>query len=277
MGHHYLPQHYLLGFADGVKVWGHDVRARRSFRTQVKSLANETGMYTEELEKHLANVVEGPAQDVIDRARKRLKLRDEDREVLAAYIIAMWQRVPAGRKRVAGHIPSLAETIKMQVVQQLDAIAASEPDLSEAATRRKEEVGRIISAYKEDPPDYFWHHTLKSGATPRTVQGLLSMNWHFLVSPGESFITCDNPTFFFESVGIAAHESELSFPLSSEVCFWANRANSGRPQYFTTDRSIVLELNRRSAHNTQRFIYTREEAPWVLSFAAKNHPLHRLL
>ncbi|WP_228738894.1 DUF4238 domain-containing protein, partial [Xanthomonas euvesicatoria] len=195
MGHHYLPQHYLLGFADGVRVWGHDVRARRSFRTQVKSLANETVMYTEELEKHLANVVEGPAQDVIDRARKRLKLRDEDREVLAAYIIAMWQRVPAGRKRVAGYIPSLAETINMQVVQQLDAIAASEPDLAESATRRKEEVGRIISAYKEDPPDYFWHHTLKSGATPRTVQGLLSMNWHFLVSPGESFITWGSPPF----------------------------------------------------------------------------------
>lgn len=276
MGHHYLPQHYLLGFADGVKLWGHDVGARRSFRTQVKSLANETDMYTEELENYLANAVEGPAQDVIDRARKRLKLRDEDREVLAAYIIAMWKRVPAGRKRVAGHIPELAETIKMQVVRQLNTLAASEPDLAETANKRKEEVHRIISAYKENPPDYFWHHTLKNGATPRMVQGLLSMDWHFLVSPGEDFITCDNPAFFFKSMGIGASESELSFPLSSEICFWANRASSNRPQYFTTDRSIVLEINRRSAHNTQRFIYTREEAPWVLSFAAKSHPLRRL-
>ncbi len=277
MGHHYLPQHYLLGFAEGVKLWGHDVAAHRSFRTQVKSLANETDMYTEELENHLANVVEGPAQDVIDRTRKRLKLRDEDREVLANYVIAMWKRVPAGRNRVAGHIPVLAETIKMQVVQQLDALAASDPDLAGTANKRKEEMHRIISTYKENRPDYFWHHTLKSGATPRTVQGLLSMDWHFLVSLGEDFITCDNPTFFFESLGIGASESELSFPLSSEICFWANRANSRRPQYFTTDRSTVLELNRRSAHNTQRFIYTREEATWVLSFAAKSHPLHRLL
>lgn len=276
MGHHYLPQHYLLGFAEGVKLWGHDVAANRSFRTQVKSLANETGMYTEELERHLANVVEGPAQDVIDRARKRLKLRDEDREVLATYIIAMWKRVPAGRNRVAGHIPALAETMKIQVVQQLDELAASEPDLAESANKRKEEVQQMISAYKENPPDYFWHQTLKRGATPGTVQGLLSMDWHFLVSPGEDFITCDNPTFFFQSVGIGASESELSFPLSSEICFWANRRNSNRLQYLTTHRSIVLELNRRSAHNAQRFIYTRKEAPWVLSFAAKSHPLHRL-
>ena len=276
MGHHYLPQHYLLGFADGEKIWGHEVAANRSFRTQVKSLANETDMYTEELEKHLANVVEGPAQDVINQARKRVKLKDTDREVLAAYIIAMWKRVPTGRNRVAAHIPQLAETIKMQVSQQLDALAASEPEFAETALKRKTEVNQIISGYKENPPDYFWHHTLKTGATPRTVQSLLSMDWHFLVSPGEHFITCDNPTFFFESVGLSASESELSFPLSSEICFWANRAHSNRPQYFTTDRSIVLEFNRRSARNTRRFMYTREESPWLLNFAKKSHQLHRL-
>ncbi len=276
MGHHYLPQHYLLGFAEGLSLWGHDVPANRSFRTQVKSLANETDMYGDDLESYLANVVEAPAQEVIDRVRKRLKLRDEDREVLATYIIAMWKRVPAGRSRVAGHIPQLAETIKMQVVQQLDAIAAVEPELKENANKRKEEVRQIIDAYKENPPESFWHHTLKTGATPRTVQGLLSMDWHFLVSTGEDFITCDNPTFFFESIGIGASESELSLPLSSEICFSANRAKLGRPQYFTTDRSIVLELNRRSAHNTNRFIYSRQEAPWILSFARKSHPRHSL-
>ena len=76
MGHHYLPKHYLLGFADGVKLWGHDVTAARLFPTQVKSVANETEMYTEELESHLANVVEGPAQGVIDRVRKRIGLKE---------------------------------------------------------------------------------------------------------------------------------------------------------------------------------------------------------
>lgn len=276
MGHHYLPKHYLLGFADGVKLWGHDVTAARLFPTQVKSVANETEMYTEELESHLANVVEGPAQGVIDRVRKRIGLKDEDREHLANYIIAMWKRVPAGRNRVAGHIPQLAEKIRVQVVQQLDALAESNPELAMNARKRKAEVNQIISSYKKNLPDYFWHHTLKSGATLRTVQGLLSMDWYFLVTPGEHFITCDNPVFFFQSEGIGAAQSELSMPLSSEICFWANRANSNRPQYFTTERSIVLELNRRSAHNTQRFLYTRKESPWVINFAQKTHRLHRL-
>ena len=84
MGHHYLPQHYLLGFASGKKLWGHDLIEGRSFPTQVKSVANETEMYTEELESHLANVVEGPAQDVIDRIRNRIPLRTGDRELLRA-------------------------------------------------------------------------------------------------------------------------------------------------------------------------------------------------
>ncbi|WP_115005336.1 DUF4238 domain-containing protein [Xanthomonas campestris] len=276
MGHHYLPQHYLLGFASGKKLWGHDLIEGRSFPTQVKSVANETEMYTEELESHLANVVEGPAQDVIDRIRNRIPLRTGDRELFASYVIAMWQRVPAGRNRVAGHIPQLAENIRVQAIQQLNAIANAEPELAEKAEKRKEEVNQIISSYKKNPPDYFWHHTLKSGATQRTIQGLMSMEWYFLVTTGENFMTCDNPVFFFESEGIAADQAELSMPLGSEICFWARRARSNRPQYFSAERSTVLELNRRSAHNTRRFLYTRQESPWALDFARKTHRLHRL-
>lgn len=277
MGHHYLPQHYLLGFADGVKLWGHDLAAARSFQTQVKSVANETAMYTDELEAHLANVVEGQAQDVIDRVRRRIGLKQEDRERLAKYIIAMWKRVPAGRNRVAGHIPQLAETIRMQVVQQLDELAKSAPNSMQKTISRKAEVDQIISLYKENPPDYFWHHTLKEGATPRALHSLMSMEWYFLVTPGENFITCDNPVFFFQSEGIGADQAELSMPLSSEICFWAKRSNLSRSQYFETDRSIVLEINRRSAHNTQRFLYTRKKSPWILDFARTAHRLHRLL
>lgn len=277
MGHHYLPQHYLLGFAEQAKVWGHDMTKSRSFQTQVKSLANETDMYTEELERHLANAVEGPAQDAIDRIRNRIRIRDEDRELLASYIVAMWKRVPAARNRVAEHIPHLAESIRVQAERDLDAIAAADPELAEKALSRMAEVNRIIATYKADPPDHFWHHTLKTGATPRMIEGLLSMDWCFLITPGEHFITCDNPVFFFPSEGIGASQSELSMPLSSEITFWANRTNSDRPQYSTTDRSIVVELNRRSAHNTQRFLYTREESPWLLDFAQKAHRLTRLL
>lgn len=277
MGNHYLPQHYLLGFADGKKLWGHDLAGGRSFPTQVKSVANETEMYTSEIESHLANIIEGPAQEVIDRIRNRITLSGKDRELFANYVIAMWKRVPTGRNRVAGHIPQLAETIRVQVINGLEALARAEPDLAEAANKRKEEVNQIISSYKENPPDYFWHHTLKSGATPKTIQGLLSMDWCFLVTTGEHFLTCDNPVFFFESEGIGANQAELSMPLSSEICFWARRGNSNRPQYFSTERSTVLELNRRSAHNTGRFLYTRKESPWVLEFAKKKHRLHRLL
>jgi hypothetical protein len=277
MGNHYLPQHYLLGFADGKKLWGHDLTMGRSFPTQVKSAANETEMYTNEIESHLANVVEGPAQAVIDRIRNRISLSSKDRELFANYVIAMWKRVPAGRSRVAGHIPRFAETIRVQVISEIEALAHAEPHLAETAEKRKAEVNQIISSYKENPPDYFWHHTLKSGATPRTIQGLISMDWCFLITTGEHFVTCDNPVFFFESEGIGADQAELSMPISSEICFWASRGNSNRPQYFSTERLTVLELNRRSAHNTERFLYTRKESPWVLEFAQKKHRLHRLL
>lgn len=277
MGNHYLPQHYLLGFSDGKKLWGHDLTAGRSFPTQVKSVANETEMYTSEVETHLANVVEGPAQEVIDRIRNRIPLSNKDREIFAKYVVAMWKRVPAGRNRVAGHIPQLAETIRVRVINKIESLARAEPELADMAEKRKEEVNAIISSYKENLPDYFWHQTLRSGATPKTIQGLLSMDWCFLVTTGEHFLTCDNPVFFFESEGIGADQAELSMPLSSEICFWARRSSPNRPQYFSTERSTVLELNRRSAHNTVRFLYTRMESPWILEFAQKKHRLRRLL
>ena len=146
MGHHYLPQHYLRGFASGKAIWAHDLQEKRSFRTRIKSV---------DLEAHLANFVEGPAQSAIDKLRRLEELSSKDREVLARYIIAMWKRVPAARKRVAATIPGVADKIKAEF-QQANAKAVEEnPDLANLASSRKGEVEAIISRYKQDPPDHF--------------------------------------------------------------------------------------------------------------------------
>lgn len=193
MGHHYLPQFYLQGFTENKKLWAHDKDKIRTFKTQPKAVANETEMYTDELEQHLANAVEDPALESIERIRRRLPLRHKDRDPLAAYIVALWKRVPSGRDRIAGHIPSLAEEIRKDVHGKLDVIANSDPDLSEKTKAKKDEVDAIIASYKASPPDYFWHHTLKTASTPRVIEALSSMRWTFLVSANEEIHNMRQP------------------------------------------------------------------------------------
>ena len=276
MGHHYLPQHYLRGFASGKAIWAHDLQEKRSFRTRIKSVANETALYTEDLEAHLANFVEGPAQSAIDKLRRLEELSSKDREVLARYIIAMWKRVPAARKRVAATIPGVADKIKAEF-QQANAKAVEEnPDLANLASSRKGEVEAIISRYKQDPPNHFWHHIVGTEATPRMVLGLLEMSWTVLVSESERFIASDNPVFFFESEGIGSPYSELSAPLSSGIALWAARGRQPKPNFMPVDRNIVMEVNRRSASKAGRYLYTEQEAPWALRFGNKPHVLDRL-
>ncbi len=52
MGDHYVPRYYLKGFSqnDGKTIYVYDKTERRSFKTQVKSIANETDFYSPEVE-----------------------------------------------------------------------------------------------------------------------------------------------------------------------------------------------------------------------------------
>lgn len=276
MGHHYLPQHYLRGFATDKTIWAHDLHESRSYKSQVKSVANETAMYTEDLEAHLANSIEGPAQKAIDSIRALRLPAGTEREALAHYIVTMWKRVPAARTRVAATVPQVADTINAEIQQGLDQIAKDEPELADLAASRKQEVANLIAAYKQNPPDYFWHHSVGSHATPRMVQGLLEMQWTVLHSESEHFVSSDNPVFFFESEGIGSPQSELSIPFGSSVALWATRGRPHSPSMLQVDRGVILEINRRSARNAQRFLYTMRESPWAVSFGKKPHSLRRL-
>lgn len=237
MGHHYLPQHYLRGFARGKSIWAHDLQEHRSFRTQIKAVANETALYTEDLEAHLANSVEGPAQSSIDKLRSLEELSSKEREVVARYVIALWKRVPTARKRVAAMVPGVADTIKTEIQQALAKAAEEDPDLANLARSRRDEVESIISRYKQHPPDHFWHHSVGTEATPRMILALLEMSWTVLVSQSERFITSDNPVFFFASEGIGSPHSELSVPLSSGVALWATRGREPKPYRLPSCRS----------------------------------------
>lgn len=276
MGHHYVPQFYLRGFSVNNVICVHDQLLRRTFVSQPKTIANETNMYSYKLEQHFADNIEGPANLAIKTIRERKPLTEVKRLALANYVIALWKRVPRGRLLVAELMPEAAAEVRSNFHQKLDAAVAANPSLSQLAASRRDVGDQIISDYESDPPPDIWQQSLAEDSN-LVVSSLMSMEWRFLHSDREHFITCDNPVFFFAHEGIGRPTSELTIPFSSTIALWANRhSNSGSP-YVRALPAIVKELNRRSARNATRFLYSERNEPWMLPFACKGqYSLNRL-
>lgn len=278
MGHHYVPQFYLRGFTQEDRLWVHDRETRRSFLSQPKAIANENDLYTEELEQHLANELEDPAKAAIEALRSRRELTGSDREALARYVIALWKRVPQGRARVVARVPEVAASLRKEYAEALEAAAAADPALRDRATSRLAELHAALDKFTREPPPEVWHHNLTRDSSPIVVESLLSMCWRFLCTDRDQLLTCDNPVFFFEHEGIGKASSELTLPLSDSVALWANRRPLQGPPFLVARPVAVRELNRRTAINATRFVYSRRNESWILPFVCKgSYALNRIM
>jgi hypothetical protein len=212
MGHHYVPRFYLRGFANDQVIWAFDKHLGVRFSTQVKSIANETGMYSDELEALLANQVEDPAKPALTKLRAQQHLSREERLALAKYIVVLWKRVPKARERALAKLPGVADQIQANLHAQLDELALERPDLLPKIDKWRTDVDSVIAKQRQSPSPEIWRSSILSQSGPQVVDALLSMNWVFLRSQSGQFLTGDNPVFFFEHEGIGRSNSELRYP-----------------------------------------------------------------
>lgn len=269
MGHHYVPRFYLRGFANEEAIWAYDKQARKSFPTQVKSIANETGMYSDDLETHLANQVEDPAKPAITKLRAHQQLTPAERLALAKYIFVLWKRVPAARARVAARLPKVATDVQADMHARLQQLALNNPDLLPRIDKWRTDVDAAIAKQRRDPDPEIWYRSIQSWSGPKVVDALLSMNWVFLYGSSQQFLTSDNPVFFFEHEGINKPTSELTWPLSSTLALWATRLPRPSMHYMSASPNGVKEINRRTVLNSARFVYAKTDEHWVLPFILK--------
>jgi len=269
MGNHYVPQYYLNGFASEGRLWAHDRVESRSFLTQPKVVAHESGMYPDKVEQYLANQIEAPAQAAIEKVRNLVPLEDSDRIALATYIVALWKRVPEGRRRASERMPEVAASVKADVLARIDELVEEDPSRSALGDERRAQVESIIKLYEEDPPPDIWHKSLHTEFTPRVVDSLLSMEWRYLHAKDSIFLASDNPVFFFAHEGVGQPTSELSLPFSSSVALWANRRKSPSMSVVQASPVAVRELNRRAAFNATRFVFSMRNDEWILPFFCK--------
>lgn len=272
MGHHYVPRYYLRGFSPdfGNKVWAYDRKERTKFEPNVINIGQENNLYSDELEATLSKDIEGPANDVLDKIRNKQELTSKDKVSLSLYLITLWKRVPEGKKRLHQRMPEISTEVASSIHSEIDRIISEEPEFREVGLRRKEEVEEILARYRDNPPDAIWHQVILSESTSRIVEQTAQMNWVFFCSEERmSFLTCDNPVFFFESLGIGNTNSELSVPISGETVLWATNRRDLIPGYYSATKSVIKEFNRRTAYNSTRFVFSGTDQEWIENFVFK--------
>jgi hypothetical protein len=273
MGDHYIPQYYLKGFSAGPteQLWCYDkLNNGNKFRSSTNNIANENKFYSPEVEEYLANDIENPANLVLKKIRMRYQITDNDKDALAKYMAVMYRRVPQGKQRLKENAPKICKELLKQFNNELDILGFQEPDKVGLIEKRKAEIKAVLERYSVDPLKEVWLRTLRFDMSPKVVAGIRAMTWRFLTFDEKPvFLTCDNPIFFFLSMGIGNPDSELTFPISSNVtllCSWQRIIPNN---YIPINMQIVRELNRRIASNASRFIYSAYDEPWLSSFIAK--------
>lgn len=280
MRDHYIPQYYLRGFssADDEMVWVYEKNGDLKFRTQVKNIGHETNYYSPEVETYLANQIEGPANIVIKKIRNREQITNSDKDKLATYMVVMLKRVPQSKFRMNEMAPGVAQKLQDEWDKEITELIKKDPSQSEFLENRRKEIQANLEKYAKNPPKDFWLLLIPPDRTPNVVTVLHQMTWHFLTcDEGPVFLTCDNPVFYFSWMGIGKPESEVTFPISSNIVLWATWRKDLSENYSEINRQAIKEVNRRTALNATRFVYHAKDEYWIPKFISKNnHQLNRL-
>lgn len=276
MGHHYVPQKYLRGFAgvDSDKVWVYDKKGRRFFEAAISKIAQESAFYEDDVDIELNVAVESPANPAIDKLRRREAITVEERVRLALYIAVMLMRVPSRRLKALEMYPGVMNETIHRTIEEIRHIGETTDINPEIIDRRLREVEGARERF-EQPPQALVDQVRSPWASENVVNAIHSMHWRYLVASDGPvyFLTSDNPAFFFGSYGVGREESEISFPISSNICLLGNWQPGRDSERFIEIKQVaVKEMNRRNASTATRFLFYREPAPWVEKIAHKEKP-----
>lgn len=272
MGDHYIPQYYLRGFCSASKspkICRYEKGSSKVITTIIKNVAHETDFYSQEMEKYLADEVEGPANHVLDKIRGcSTSFSSKDKEPLAAYIVALLKRVPRGKERLQATAPRASQKVHQRIIAQLDQYKEKYPEKSDLVEKRKQQTKDLLDDIARAVPKDIWLNIIAPEKSPQILAALIAMTWRFFVWEGPiGLITSDNPVFFFESLGIGNERCEVTFPISKNIALWATWRNDLREGYVRSTPEALKEINMRTASFATRYLFYSHNEPWVRNLA----------
>ncbi len=276
MGHHYVPQKYLKGFAETGNpdaIWMYDKKLRQFTNPGIKSVAQESGYYDNDVEQQLSELVEKPANKVLDKLRNQEKITETDRIHLSIYIATMLRRVPKRRAEAYLMIPSVVEKTIIKVRAQIQEWGQTTQN-KELFERRLLEVEAAEKKLRNETPDFLIEQIRQPWASEEMISAIYTMNWRIAYSPASDFyITTDNPAYFFKAYGIATPKSEQTFPISTDLALFASwQGEQNTVIYAQAKPKLVREANKRLMSGAERFVFSHRQEDWIAKISDKPNP-----
>lgn len=279
MGHHYVPQEYLRGFTDSScpdALWQFD-KKRLSYSEQpasIAKIAQQRSFYGVNTERLLNELVERPANRVLDKLRSGdVSLEDEERVHLSVYIATMLKRVPRHRAKGKAMAPGVLRKIASELRGQIRAYVHAGKISSETAGKRLAETDAAEAKFASEMPNEVREQIRNPWPTEAMIELVYGMHWRFVWADGdEYFLTTDNPAFFFECYGLGTENSELTFPVSCGLAIFGSWKPVANGNSIRRRTQFVKEANRRLISAALRFIYSRHKVDWIRKVAAKGLP-----
>jgi hypothetical protein len=289
MGHHTVPQRYLVNFQDPERpgfIWLHDKRGGDPRCAPITKALQQPGFYSEDMEKTLAREVELPANRVIDVVLKAKldgstirgaeSISHNQRLALAVYVGAMMRRGPSHRRWALGLLPGTLADVIGNIRRQLKELAEESDANQELLASRDRELDLVHEKFLRETPQSALDQIQNPLPSELITWAILSMNWRILISSGpQYFITTDTPAFFFRAAGygLGNPDSELSIALSTTHALHGSRQGPpGGLLYVGARQRCVREINRRLASQTDRLAVYHRSAPWLMPLLAKENP-----
>jgi len=277
MGHHYVPREYLRGFEDPNnpgKIWMYDKLSHRFTHATIITVAQEACYYSEDAEKELSGFVEGPAHKVLKKLRSGDSINGHERMSLALYIATMLMRGPRRRRKAFEMLPTVRENVINRatlIITQWAQTSAADPELKQ---RRLSELDRVSEKLRAQPPVDLVKKIRAPWPNDQVLACVAIMTWR-IASAGDAgfFLTSDNPVAFFEDYGLGNPESEITFPLASDLALLGSWQGALQETIFVrAKQTLVKEVNRRIASGAERFVFYRAFEDWVARVAEKQNP-----
>jgi hypothetical protein len=269
MGDHYVTQGYLRAWEVERRLWVYDREQGRGFMSRAKSVANESGLYSPELEALLAEQYDDKAIVALRRFSEGTTLSEADRDIIARFLFVQWKRVPVGKRRIMERMPVREQETERELMGMIDAAVAIDPAFEADAEAARRNVRTVFEKWGRKDRVALWHRLVTETTGPGVHEAIKSMNWVLIRVPDDSLFTCDNPLYFDTSIGLGREQSELTFPLSPSTALWAMRRSITPAAVARQGAKLGRQINARTAHNSARWVFAQREQPWMEPFLKK--------
>jgi hypothetical protein len=269
MGKHYIPQKYLEKFQIPEKpgyIWLYDLkRSNKPSCASIAKVAQQKDYFDEEVEKILATAIETPSNQIMQKILDGVLPLDSERLQLSIYVGTMMKRVPHHRSRAMLALPAALDDTVAKVKSEIEELSVRKRFSLQKKASLLAEVDRVRQDYLKQPPPSIIREMYKPWPGQKIVDCILRMTWRVLISSTNmKFMTCDNPAFFFEGIGLGNPEAELILPISSTHvlhCCWQKASSIA--EFRNVDDKTILEINRRIIAGATRFVFFHKDSDRV--------------